>query len=107
MKTLLECKNEVARMYLETMNQDYQNWEGMVKALNNMGRNDLVLSREIQAHEMFADQLNPPFDFLLGKKIRYRYVDWEPGSYSVWITCTEDDLKKLEDRSLESIEFKL
>lgn len=45
--------------------------------------------------------------FLLGKQVRYRYVDWEEGSFTPWATCNESDLKKiLEDHSVEIVEFK-
>lgn len=45
--------------------------------------------------------------FLLGRKIRYRYVDWEEGSFTPWSPCTEKDLKTiLEDGSVDIVQFK-
>lgn len=45
--------------------------------------------------------------FLLGKKIRYRYVDWEEGAFTPWTPCTEIELNTiLNDRSIEIVQFK-
>lgn len=64
-----------------------------------------VLGREKSKPE--SKQLTPnPYGFLLGKKIRYRYVDWDVNDYTIWSTCTESDLRKFDDASIESIEFK-
>lgn len=64
----------------------------------------LKLIKLNSAHSFIEQEL--PFSFLEGRMIRYRYIDWEPGSYTVWAKCTVRDLKKFDDKSIESIEFK-
>ncbi len=56
-----------------------------------------------EAAELYARNTDV---YLLGKQVRYRYVDWDRGSVTPWATCTESDLKKFDDASIETIEFK-
>lgn len=65
----------------------------------------LMLDELVKLAELYC--LKERKRFLIGKKVRYRYYDWEEGSYSPWATCNESDLKKIfEDNSIESVEFK-
>lgn len=55
------------------------------------------------------EPINPlsDFYFLLGKKIRYRFVDWESDSFTPWSSCTKKDLEKIiEDLSIDIVQFK-
>lgn len=45
-------------------------------------------------------------EYLLGKTIRYRYIDWDINSYTPWSKCGASDLKKLDDKAIESVEIK-
>ncbi len=90
MKTLQTCKDEVAK------EEGYPSYEDALEIHDHM--TDQVAKR-------YANETG--IRFLLGKMVRYRYVDWDFECYTPWSPCTEIELKKFDDKSIDIIQFKL
>jgi len=47
------------------------------------------------------------FKFLIGKDVRWRYIDWDEESFTPWLKFRERDLGIFDDNSLDIVQFKL
>lgn len=105
---VIEQKKITAKEFLYhrlvTMPDGFHDHDSYMEQMSG-GYEDQII--EAMEEYLKSKQLTPnPYGFLLGKKMRYRYVDWDVNNYTIWSTCTESDLRKFDDASIESIEFK-
>jgi len=95
--TLQEAKDFIAKKYLKS---SWSDWSA--ECAEPYGRS-IPEKYMDEAAELYHQS---DLTFLLGKQVRYRYVDWERGSITPWTTCTVKDIKNFDDASIDTIEFK-
>lgn len=59
-----------------------------------------------QLSKMEGEKVESNYSVLIGKQVRYRYIDWEEGSFTPWLELKEKDLHIFEDASIDILQFK-